>query len=225
MADLNGKNIAIIATNGFEDSELTSPKEAVESAGATTKVVSTETGEIEGKKGAKVAVDAKTADASVDEFDALILPGGTINADTIRTDADAVALVKAFKDAGKPIGVICHGGWILADADLLKGVKLTSVANVKTDLANAGANWVDEEVVVDSGFISSRTPDDLPAFNATIVDMEGYALAAVCSTFGVPLTLLKQVSDSADESASEVWEAALERARVELEQALRDHLR
>ena len=158
MADLNGKNVAIIATNGFEDSELTSPKEAVESAGATTKVISTETGEIEGKKGAKVAVDAKTADASVDEFDALILPGGTINADTIRTDADAVALVKAFKDAGKPIGVIC------------KGVTLTSVANVKTDLANAGANWVDEEVVVDSGFISSRTPDDLPAFNATLVE-------------------------------------------------------
>ena len=140
MADLNGKNIAIIATDGFEDSELTSPKEAVETAGAATKVISTETGEIEGKKGAKVAVDAKTADASVDEFDALILPGGTINADTIRTDADAVALVKAFKDAGKPIGVICHGG------------------------------WVDEEVVVDSGFISSRTPDDLPAFNATLVE-------------------------------------------------------
>ena len=158
MADLNGKNVAIIATNGFEDSELTSPKEAVESAGATTKVISTETGEIEGKKGAKVAVDAKTADASADEFDALILPGGTVNADTIRTDADAVALVKAFKDAGKPIGVICHGGWILADADVLKGVKFTSVANVKTDLANAGANWVDEEVVVDSGFISSPHP-------------------------------------------------------------------
>ena len=120
MADLNGKNIAIIATDGFEDSELTSPKEAVESAGAITKVISTETGEIEGKKGAKVAVDAKTADASADEFDALILPGGTINADTIRTDADA--------------------------------------------------NWVDEEVVVDSGFISSRTPDDLPAFNAALVE-------------------------------------------------------
>lgn len=170
MSDLNGKTIAIISTNGFEDSELTSPKEAVESAGAATKVVSTETGEIEGKKGAKVSVDETTADASVDEFDALILPGGTTNADTIRTDKDAVALVKAFKDAGKPIGVICHGGWILTEADLIKGVKLTSVANVKTDLVNAGANWVDEEVVVDSGFISSRTPDDLPAFNAKIVE-------------------------------------------------------
>lgn len=170
MADLNGKNIAIIATDGFEDSELTSPKEAVESAGATTKVISTEAGEIEGKKGAKVTVDAKTADATADEFDALILPGGTVNADAIRTDSDAVALVKAFKDAGKPIGVICHGGWILTEADLIKDVKLTSVVNVKTDLVNAGANWVDEEVVVDSGFISSRTPDDLPAFNAKLIE-------------------------------------------------------
>ncbi|MHC2849614.1 deglycase [Corynebacterium mucifaciens] len=170
MAELNGKNIAIIATDGFEDVELTSPKDAVEQAGATTKVISTETGEIEGKKGAKVAVDAKTADATADEFDALILPGGTVNADAIRTDADAVALVKAFKDAGKPIGVICHGGWILTEADLIKDVKLTSVANVKTDLINAGANWVDEEVVVDSGFISSRTPDDIPAFNAKLTE-------------------------------------------------------
>lgn len=170
MAELNGKNIAIIATDGFEDVELTSPMDAVEQAGATTKVISTETGEIEGKKGAKVAVDAKTADATADEFDALILPGGTVNADAIRTDADAVALVKAFKEAGKPIGVICHGGWILTEADLIKDVKLTSVANVKTDLINAGANWVDEEVVVDSGFISSRTPDDIPAFNAKLIE-------------------------------------------------------
>ena len=170
MAELSGKNIAIIATDGFEDVELTSPKDAVEQAGATTKVISTETGEIEGKKGAKVAVDAKTADATADEFDALILPGGTVNADAIRTDADAIALVKAFKEAGKPIGVICHGGWILTEADLIKDVKLTSVANVKTDLVNAGANWVDEEVVVDSGFISSRTPDDLPAFNAKLIE-------------------------------------------------------
>mgnify|MGYP002712169593 FL=1 len=170
MADLNGKTIAIVATNGFEDSELTSPKEAVEQAGATTKVIATDSGEIEGKKGAKVAVDLTTADATVTDYDALILPGGTVNADTIRTDEKAVALVKAFKDAGRPIGVICHGGWILTEADLIKGVKLTSVANVKTDLVNAGANWVDEEVVVDSGFISSRTPDDLPAFNAALVE-------------------------------------------------------
>ena len=170
MADLNNKTIAILATDGFEDSELTSPKEAVEQAGATTKVVSTETGEIEGKKGAKVAVDVTTADATAADYDALILPGGTLNADAIRVDSDAVALVKAFKDAGKPIGVICHGGWIMTDADVLKDVKITSVANVKTDLVNAGAQWVDEEVVIDSGVISSRTPDDLPAFNAALVE-------------------------------------------------------
>ncbi|OHQ56858.1 peptidase C56 [Corynebacterium sp. HMSC070H05] len=170
MADLNNKTIAILATDGFEDSELTSPKEAVEQAGATTKVVSTETGEIEGKKGAKVAVDVTTADAKAADYDALILPGGTLNADAIRVDSDAVALVKAFKDAGKPIGVICHGGWIMTDADTLKDVKITSVANVKTDLVNAGAEWVDEEVVIDSGVISSRTPDDLPAFNAALVE-------------------------------------------------------
>lgn len=170
MADLNNKTIAILATDGFEDSELTSPKEAVEQAGATTKVVSTETGEIEGKKGAKVAVDVTTADAKAADYDALILPGGTLNADAIRVDSDAVALVKAFKDAGKPIGVICHGGWIMTDADILKDVKVTSVANVKTDLVNAGAEWVDEEVVIDSGVISSRTPDDLPAFNAALVE-------------------------------------------------------
>lgn len=170
MAGLNNKTIAILATDGFEDSELTSPKEAVEQAGATTKVVSTETGEIEGKKGAKVAVDVTTADAKAADYDALILPGGTLNADAIRVDSDAVALVKAFKDAGKPIGVICHGGWIMTDADILKDVKITSVANVKTDLVNAGAQWVDEEVVIDSGVISSRTPDDLPAFNAALVE-------------------------------------------------------
>lgn len=170
MADLNGKTIAIIATDGFEDSELTSPKEAVETAGATTAVIAPETGEIEGKKGAAVKVDTTTAEANAADFDALILPGGTLNADAIRVDAPAVALVKEFKAAGKPIGVICHGGWILTDADVLKGVKLTSVANVKTDLVNAGANWVDEEVVVDSGFISSRTPADLEAFNAALVE-------------------------------------------------------
>ena len=170
MADLNGKNIAIISTNDFEDSELTSPKEAVEAAGATTTVIAPETGEITGKNGTTVKVDITTAEANASDYDALILPGGTGNADQIRVDAPAVALVKELKAADKAIGVICHGGWILTDADLLKGVKLTSVANVKTDLVNAGANWVDEEVVVDSGFISSRTPDDLPAFNAALVE-------------------------------------------------------
>ncbi|AQQ16169.1 Putative cysteine protease YraA [Corynebacterium glaucum] len=170
MADLSSKKIAIISTDGFEDSELTSPKEAVEAAGATAHVIAPEAGEIEGKKGTKVSVDVTTSEANAADYDALILPGGTVNADAIRINADAVNLVKEIQGAGKPIGVICHGGWILTDADLIKGVKLTSVENVKTDLINAGANWVDEEVVVDSGFISSRTPDDLPAFNAALVE-------------------------------------------------------
>lgn len=170
MADLNNKNIAILATDGFEDSELTSPKEAVEAAGATTHVIAPESGEIEGKKGTKVAVDVIASEANADDYDALILPGGTVNADAIRIDEDAVALVKAIRGADKPIGVICHGGWILTDADLINGVKLTSVENVKTDLVNAGAEWVDEEVVIDSGYISSRTPDDLPAFNKALVE-------------------------------------------------------
>ncbi|QPK83080.1 type 1 glutamine amidotransferase [Corynebacterium qintianiae] len=169
MADLNGKKIAIIATDKFEDSELTSPKEAVEAAGATAHVISTESGEIEGKNGTKVAVDLTTAEAKADDYDAIILPGGTSNADTIRTDEKAVALVKDVRGAGKPVGVICHGGWILTEADVIKGVKLTSYKSLKTDLSNAGAQWVDEEVVVDSGFVSSRTPQDLPAFNNAIV--------------------------------------------------------
>ncbi|WP_291313958.1 type 1 glutamine amidotransferase domain-containing protein [Corynebacterium sp. UBA2622] len=170
MADLNGKNIAIIATNGFEDSELTSPREAVEAAGATVKVISTETGEIEGKNGTSVSVDLTSADAKATDFDGLILPGGTGNADTIRTDEDAVQFVKDLRAADKPVGVICHGGWILTEADAIKGVKLTSFKSLKTDLVNAGAAWVDEEVVVDNGFISSRTPDDLPAFNKAIIE-------------------------------------------------------
>lgn len=170
MADLNGKKIAIVVTNGFEDSELTSPKEAVEAAGATTQVISTETGEITGKKGTTVAVDLTSAEAKAEDYDALILPGGTGNADTIRMDADAVKLVKELRGADKPVGVICHGGWILTDADAVKGVKMTSFPSLKTDLSNAGAAWVDEEVVVDGGFISSRTPDDLPAFNKAIVE-------------------------------------------------------
>ncbi|WP_288832713.1 type 1 glutamine amidotransferase domain-containing protein [uncultured Corynebacterium sp.] len=170
MADLNGKKIAIISTNGFEDSELTSPKEAVEAAGATTQVISTESGEIEGKNGTKVAVDVTSADASASDYDALILPGGTGNADTIRQDEDAVKLVKELRGADKPVGVICHGGWILTEADAIKGVKMTSYPSLKTDLSNAGAAWVDEEVVVDGGFVSSRTPDDLPAFNKAIVE-------------------------------------------------------
>lgn len=170
MSELNGKKIAIIATNGFEDSELTSPREAVEAAGATTEIISTESGEITGKNGTAVRVDVTSADAQAGDYDGLILPGGTGNADAIRLDADAVSLVKKLREADTPVAVICHGGWILTEADAIKGVTLTSFPSLKTDLSNAGATWVDEEVVVDQGFVSSRTPDDLPAFNKALVE-------------------------------------------------------
>ena len=167
---LQNKKVAILSTNGFEDSELTAPREAVEAAGATAVVVAPEAGTIEGKKGANVDVDLTTAEANAADFDALILPGGTGNADHIRMDEAAVAFVRELTQAGKPVGVICHGGWILTDADALKGVRMTSYPSLKTDLKNAGAEWVDEEVVVDKRIISSRTPADLPAFNKAIVE-------------------------------------------------------
>ena len=171
MATLTGKRIAVISTNGFEDSELTKPVEAVREAGAEVTVISTEAGQpIEGKNGTKVDVDLASADADPAEFDALILPGGTGNADKIRMDADAVDFVVKHVQANKPLGVICHGGWILTDADVLKGRTLTSFPSIRTDLRNAGATWVDEEVHVDNRWVSSRTPDDLPAFNKAIVE-------------------------------------------------------
>ena len=167
---LQNKKVAILATNAFEDSELTDPREAVEAAGATVQVIAPESGTIDGKKGASVAVDLTTAEANAADFDALILPGGTGNADHIRMDEAAVTFVRELTQAGKPVGVICHGGWILADAEALKGRTLTSFPSLQTDLRNAGATWVDEEVHCDQGLVSSRTPDDLPAFNAKLVE-------------------------------------------------------
>ena len=167
---LENKKIAILATDAFEDSELTSPRDAVEAAGATVLVIAPKAGTIEGKKGASVSVDLTTAEANASDFDALILPGGTGNADSIRMDEAAVTFVRELTQQGKPVGVICHGGWILTDADALRGVRMTSYPSLKTDLKNAGAEWVDEEVVADKRIISSRTPDDLPAFNAAIVE-------------------------------------------------------
>lgn len=170
MTNLNGKRVAFLLTNGFEDSELTSPWEAVTNAGAEAVLVSTEAGAITGKKGHEAAVDLTSTDAEAADFDALILPGGVANADKIRMDTDAVSFAGGFFEQGKPIGVICHGAWILADADVLRGRTLTSYPSLKTDLRNAGATWVDEEVVVDNGLVSSRTPKDLPAFNAKLVE-------------------------------------------------------
>lgn len=170
MADITGKKVAFVLTDGFEDSELTSPWEAVQAAGAAPTLIAPKDGQVEGKNGHTQTVDALAKDADASEFDALVLPGGVVNADHLRMDADAVALVKGFVESGKPIGVICHGAWILIEAGGVDGRQITSYPSLRTDLRNAGADWVDEEVVTDNGLVSSRTPDDLPAFNAKIVE-------------------------------------------------------
>ena len=170
MSQLTGKRVAFLLTDGFEDSELTSPWQAVTEAGATATLVSPSDFTVKGKKGHEQEVDRSVSDADAGEFDALVLPGGVVNADHLRTDEEAVAFTRAFFEQHKPVGVICHGAWILIEAGVVEGRTITSYPSLKTDLRNAGANWVDEEVVVDDGLVSSRTPDDLPAFNAKVVE-------------------------------------------------------
>jgi protease I len=170
MSQLTGKRVAFLLTDGFEDSELTSPWQAVTEAGATAALVSPSDFTVTGKKGHEQEVDRSVSDADAGEFDALVLPGGVVNADHLRTDEDAVAFTRAFFEQHKPVGVICHGAWILIEAGVVEGRTITSYPSLKTDLRNAGANWVDQEVVVDDGLVSSRTPDDLPAFNAKVVE-------------------------------------------------------
>ncbi|WP_413317830.1 type 1 glutamine amidotransferase domain-containing protein [Agrococcus sp. 1P02AA] len=170
MADITGKKVAFVLTDGFEDSELTSPWEAVQGAGAQPTLVAPKAGSVEGKNGHSQTVDATVADVDASGFDALVLPGGVVNADHLRMDEGAVALVKGFVDAGKPIGVICHGAWILIEAGGVDGRTITSYPSLRTDLQNAGATWVDQEVATDKGLVSSRTPDDLPAFNAKVLE-------------------------------------------------------
>ncbi|MGA9873477.1 MAG: type 1 glutamine amidotransferase domain-containing protein [Rhodococcus sp. (in: high G+C Gram-positive bacteria)] len=172
---LEGLRVAILATDGVEEVELVQPRDAVQSAGATTTLVSLTHGDIQAmnhdvEAGNTFAVDSVVADASVDDFDALILPGGTTNPDKLRTDSDAVEFVRRFAEVGKPIGVICHGPWTLVEADVVRGRTLTSYPSVRTDIRNAGGTVVDQEVVVDGNFVSSRNPDDLPAFCDTIVE-------------------------------------------------------
>jgi protease I len=173
MSDLNGKRVAFLLTDGFEDSELTSPWQAVTDAGATAVLVSPADGTVTGKNGHEQAVDLAPAAADATDYDALVLPGGVVNADKIRMDESAVAFAKEFFAQHKPVGVICHGGWILTEADVVTGRTLTSYPSLETDLRNAGATWVDEEVHVDNGLVSSRTPDDLPAFNDKLVEEIG----------------------------------------------------
>ena len=175
MSDkLDGKRVAFLATDGVEQVELTEPWKAVEEAGGAPELISLEDGQIQGfdhlDKGDTFDVDAVVAAADASKYDGLVLPGGVANADFVRADEDAVAFVRSFFEAGKPVGVICHGPWVLVEADVLRGRKITSYPSVKTDLRNAGAEWVDEEVVVDSGLVSSRRPDDLPAFCEKVVE-------------------------------------------------------
>ena len=173
MTDLTGRRVAFLLTDGFEDSELISPWTAVTSAGTTAVLVSPTAGSVTGKKGHVATVDLSTAAARATDFDALMLPGGAANSDSLRRDGHAVRFAREFFDRGKPVGVICHGGWILADADVVRGRTMTSYPSLAKDLRNAGASWVDEEVVVDRGLVSSRTPRDLAAFNVTLVEEIG----------------------------------------------------
>jgi protease I len=176
MADeLHGKRIAILAATGVEQVELEQPRDAVEQAGAETEVLSIQDGEIQAMngdidKGDKIQVDRLVSDASPDDYDGLILPGGTMNPDKLRMDENAISFVQDYFRTGKPVGVICHGPWTLVEADVVRGRTLTSWPSVRTDIRNAGGNVVDEEVVTDQGLVSSRSPDDLPAFCAKLVE-------------------------------------------------------
>jgi protease I len=175
MADeLKGKKIAFLAAEGVEQVELTEPWKAVEQAGGRPELISVEDGEVQAfnhlDKGDTFPVDKTAKDADASDYDGLVLPGGGANPDFLRMDDDVVRFVRDFFAQAKPVGVICHGPWTLIEADVVKGRTLTSWPSLQTDLRNAGANWVDEEVVVDQGLVSSRNPDDLPAFCAKLVE-------------------------------------------------------
>jgi protease I len=175
MADeLKGKKVAFLFTEGVEQAELEEPLKAVREAGAEVDLISLEQGEVEMwkhfDKADKITVDKAVSDVDPSDYDGLVLPGGVANPDQLRGDEHAVSFVRRFIESGKPAGVICHGPWLLVEADVVKGRKVTSWPSVKTDLRNAGAEWVDEEVVVDQGIVTSRKPDDLPAFCAKIVE-------------------------------------------------------
>jgi protease I len=171
---LEGKRVAFLFTEGVEQVELSEPLEAVRQAGAETDLISLKRGEVEAwnhfDKGDKFKIDQAVGDVHASDYDALVLPGGVANPDQLRSDRDAVTFVRDFFEQKKPVGVICHGPWMLVEADVVKGRTVTSWPSLQTDLRNAGANWVDEELVVDDGLMTSRKPDDLPAFCAQIVE-------------------------------------------------------
>jgi len=172
--ELNGKRIAILVADGFEQVEMTKPKAALEEAGARTEVVSPSRGEVQAwrhfDKGDKFPVDVPLDTANPKDYDALLLPGGVANPDQLRGIPKAVDFAKQFFEAGKPVAAICHGPWLLVEADVVRGRSVTSWPSLRTDLKNAGANWIDQEVVADNGLVTSRKPDDIPAFNRKMIE-------------------------------------------------------
>lgn len=173
MPHLDNHTVAFLLTDGYEDSELTSPWKAVIEAGGAAKLVSPAGITVTGAQGHVQTVDISLDQARPEEFDALVLPGGVTNADDLRTNSEAQRFARAFFEQHKPVGVICHGGWLLIEAGVVSGRKMTSFPSLRTDLENAGAHWEDTAVVVDNGFVSSRTPDDLPDFNRKLVEEIG----------------------------------------------------
>ncbi len=171
---LDGKKVAILVANGFEQVEMTKPREALQEEGAETRIVSIKSGKVQGmnhdEKGDKFDVDLTLEGAKAGDFDALLIPGGLLNPDAMRQEESALEFVRKFFQAGKPVAVICHGPQVLINADLVRGRTMTSWPALKVDMKNAGANWIDEEVVVDNGLVSSRNPDDIPAFNEKMID-------------------------------------------------------
>jgi protease I len=172
--DLSDKRVAIVVANGFEQIEMTDPREALEAAGATTDLVSIEDDEVKGwnhtEWGDTFKVDVPIDEADPEDYDALLLPGGVMNPDKLRRDERVLQFVRSFFDEGKPVASICHGPWTLIDAGVAKGRRMTSYHSIQTDLKNAGVEWVDEEVVVDQGLVTSRKPDDLPAFDEKMIE-------------------------------------------------------
>jgi len=183
MADLSGCRVAVLATDGFEESELTEPVKALRDAGAQVTIVSPKSGEIQGyrhdQKGKKIAVDRLIGDVTADDFDAVQLPGGALNADAMRAVPEVLALLKSMQDLGRPIAAICHAPWELISAGLVRGRTLTSYHTIKDDIANAGGNWFDLEVVEDKNWVTSRQPSDLPAFNTAMLRLFSDSLARV----------------------------------------------
>jgi protease I len=176
-SELSGKKIAILVADGFEQVEMTKPRTALQQAGADTKIVSVKSGQIQGMhhadKGDKFDVELTLDQAQPEDFDGLLIPGGLMNPDTLRSTPAALEFTRHFFEEGKPVAAICHGPWVLIDAEVVRGRTLTSWPAIKTDVRNAGGHWVDKEVVVDNGLVTSRKPDDIPAFNKKMIEVFG----------------------------------------------------